>query len=113
MVANYIGHAFPDASYLEKVVTAITEDSIAMVGGKVIPLPSSNTATAQAIANALQSPFTVGPNAFTRHSKRRVSSTHWMALRRELIDRVGKSNAVLTRGEDCDYRCISMVNLQT
>jgi succinoglycan biosynthesis protein ExoA len=103
IVNGYVGHAFPAGDYLEAVVRALTEGDIDMVGGRVIPLPAAGTLVARAIAVSLQSPFTIGRNAFTRDTRCVTTSTHWMAVKRELIERVGGFNTEFTRGEDCDW----------
>lgn len=103
IVANYVGHAFPDPRYLEEVARALAEERVDMVGGRVVPLASVDTRGARAIAAALKSPFAVGANAYTRQAKCEVVSTHWMAVKRKWIERTGGFDARLTRGEDCDW----------
>ncbi len=103
IVANYVGHAYPEEHYLEHVVAAMEEDSADMIGGRIIPVPASGSQTSKAIALALTSALVVGPNAFTRTTKCSVLSTHWMAVRRTLANLVGPFNAYLERGEDCDW----------
>ncbi|MCC6398523.1 MAG: glycosyltransferase [Bacteroidetes bacterium] len=103
IVNGYVGHAFPAPDYIESVVKVLMEDDTDMVGGRVIPLPATGTLVARAIATSLQSPFTVGRNAFTRDSQSTTTSTHWMAVKRTMIDRVGEFNEDFARLEDCDW----------
>ena len=103
IIATYIGHAFPDEQYVEKVVSALAKDGIDMIGGKVVPVPASETKSAKAIAIALRSPFAVGRNAFTRQEKSKTNSTHWMAVHKRWVESVGGFDLRFERGEDCDW----------
>ena len=99
----YIGHAFPSPDYLEQLVDSLARNDIDLVGGRVIPVPASPNLAAQGIAIALKNRFTIGLNAFTREKACPVTSNHWMAVRREIVDCVGEFNTRFPRGEDCDW----------
>ncbi len=103
IVNGYVGHAIPAPDYIERVVEALSDPGWDLVGGRVIPLPSERTRVAEGIAASLRSPWTVGRNAFTRKRKCAVRSSHWMAVRKEVIDRTGEFNATFERGEDLDW----------
>jgi GT2 family glycosyltransferase len=103
IIATYIGHAFPDERYIENVVSALARNGIDMVGGKVVPVPATETKWARAIAIALRSSFAVGRNAFTRDARSKTNSTHWMAVHRRWVESVGGFDSRFERGEDCDW----------
>jgi GT2 family glycosyltransferase len=103
IVNGYVGHAFPAEDYVETVVKTLAEADIDMVGGRVIPLPACGTLVARAIAASLRSRFTIGRNAFTRVKKCSTSSTHWMAVKRGMVEKVGEFDTRFTRVEDCDW----------
>lgn len=103
IIATYIGHAYPDLTYVERIVHAVTEEDVDLVGGKVVPLESMNSEATRAIALALKSPFAVGRNAFTRDVRCEIVSTHWMATKRAWVDKAGEFDTRLVRGEDCDW----------
>jgi succinoglycan biosynthesis protein ExoA len=103
IVCPYVGHAIPSVDYLRNVNAVLSGNDVELVGGRVIPMPASGTRMARAIAVALRNPFTVGPNAFTRKTRKRSTSSHWMAVKRRVIDRVGGFDETLIRFEDCDW----------
>jgi glycosyltransferase involved in cell wall biosynthesis len=103
IVCTYIGHAVPSDDYVEQVVVALADGTADLVGGRAIPVASSETYLARSVALALRNPFAMGRNAFTRKTRGPTSSTHWMAVRRSLIDQVGGFDSSLERLEDCDW----------
>ncbi len=103
ILALYIGHAVPEKDYLEQIVRSMTENNADMVGGRAIPIPADKSKTAQAIALAMKSTFMVGRNSYTSTRKRKVAYTHWMAVKREFVTRVGGFSTAIPRGEDLDW----------
>lgn len=103
ILAHYIGHAYPAPDYIERIVDELSSPYVDIVGGKVIPIPMVKTLSANAIAIALKSPFTVGYNAYTRKKRQPIKSTHWMAVKRSALKGVNEFDPQFIRGQDCDW----------
>lgn len=97
------GHAFPKSDFIARIVEKLTNSNIDLVGGRVIPEALIRKPAALAIALALKQPFAVGNKDFTIRVRRPIRASGFMAVKRELVNRVGGFNPRYTRGQDLDW----------
>jgi glycosyltransferase involved in cell wall biosynthesis len=104
IVVLYIGHAYPEKEFIKNIVAALHCTDIDMVGGKVVPESLTDSIPSKAIALALRHPYTIGKNSFTLQKRSPSKSMHWMAVKKELVDKIGSFNPRYSpRGEDIDW----------
>jgi hypothetical protein len=97
------GHAVVEPDYVSQCMNALEETGADCVGGSIRTV--STTATAQAIAEAMGSPFGVGDARFrTTHDKAMwVDTLAFGAYRRQVFDRVGLFDEELVRNQDDEF----------
>jgi len=102
IICHFIGHAYPDADYIEGLLAGLKSSRMLMTAARVAPVSFSGRAVSRAIAAALASPFSVGWNAFSRKHSAVLKYSHWPLLPKFLTDEIGEVKHYL-RGEDYEY----------
>jgi glycosyltransferase involved in cell wall biosynthesis len=102
VIVRMDAHALYPKNYVEKLVEALDVFGADNVGGVWITVPSSNTVEARAVAWILSHPFGVG-NALYRTGQiepREVDTVPFGCYRREVFDKIGLYDEMLTRNQD-------------
>lgn len=88
IVMIFGAHSYMHKDYIKRVVEDFERDNVDCVGGRIINI--SENKTAQAIAQAMSSPFGVG-NALFRFSKTKqlVDTVAFAAYKRDIFDKIG------------------------
>ncbi|MBA4156701.1 MAG: glycosyltransferase family 2 protein [Gemmatimonadetes bacterium] len=105
LVVRMDAHAYFPPDYIERLVVALEETGADIVGGAIHTRPADDTATAQAIALAMQHPFGVGNSSFRIGTQVRRPADHvpFFACRRTLFNRVGLFDEELVRNQDGEF----------
>lgn len=105
LVVRMDAHAYFSPDYIPRLVAALEETGADIVGGVIRTLPANDTATARAIALAMQHPFGVGNSPFRIGIAVRRPADHvpFFACRRTLFDRVGLFDEELVRNQDGEF----------
>jgi succinoglycan biosynthesis protein ExoA len=103
VIVRIDGHAVVEPDYVAQCLNALGETGAACVGGSIRTV--STTATAQAIAEAMGSPFGVGDARFrTTHDRSMwVDTLAFGAYRRQVFDRFGLFDEELVRNQDDEF----------
>lgn len=103
VVVRIDGHAVAEPDYVSECVNVLEETGADCVGGSIRTV--STTATAQAIAQAMASPFGVGDARFrTTHDKAVwVDTLAFGAYRRQVFERVGTFDEEMVRNQDDEF----------
>lgn len=102
VVVRMDAHALYPGDYIEKLVNALDEYGADNVGGMWETVPASETLQARAVACILSTPFGVG-NAHYRTGltePREVDTVPFGCYRRDVFDRIGFYDEMLTRNQD-------------
>lgn len=105
VVVRVDAHALYPPEYLPRLVDALQSSGAANVGGPVVVLPASRSATGRAIAVALAHPFGVGNSWFRIGSAqpRWVDTVAYGCWHRELFAKVGLFDEELVRDQDEEF----------
>ena len=106
-VAMFIGHSYPSAEYLERMMATMLRSKAKMAGGRAIPIALDGSIRSMGIASALSAPFSVGKNAFTRTKEGYTEYSHWVMISRKTVEETGLVKHY-PRGEDYEY--VSRIN---
>jgi succinoglycan biosynthesis protein ExoA len=103
VIVRVDGHAVVEPDYVLQSVRILEETGADCVGGSIRTV--STTATAQAIAEAMGSPFGVGDARFrTTHDRSMwVDTLAFGAYRRQVFDRLGLFDEELVRNQDDEF----------
>ena len=103
VIVRVDGHAVVEPDFVSQCIQALDETGADCVGGSIRTV--STTATAQAIAEAMGSPFGVGDARFrTTHDRSMwVDTLAFGAYRRQVFDRVGLFDEELVRNQDDEF----------
>jgi glycosyltransferase involved in cell wall biosynthesis len=103
VIVRVDGHAVVEPDYVSQCIQVLDEKRADCVGGSIRTV--STTATAQAIAEAMGSPFGVGDARFrTTHDRSMwVDTLAFGAYKREVFDRVGLFDEELVRNQDDEF----------
>jgi hypothetical protein len=98
-------HAVYPPDYLPRLVAALEETGADNVGGRLVTLPSEQTALARAIALVLAHPLGVGNSYFRIGTAQRrwVDTVPFGCYRREVFPRVGLFDEELVRNQDDEF----------
>jgi glycosyltransferase involved in cell wall biosynthesis len=102
VIVRIDAHALYPINYVERLVEALDVFVADNVGGVWITVPSSNTVEARAVSWILSHPFGVG-NALYRTGQtkpREVDTVPFGCYRRDVFDRIGLYDEMLTRNQD-------------
>lgn len=102
VIVRMDAHALYPKNYIERLVEALDVFGADNVGGVWETTPSSNTREARAVAWILSHPFGVG-NAHYRtglSEPREVDTVPFGCYRRDVFDRIGLYDEMLTRNQD-------------
>ncbi|QCX32827.1 glycosyltransferase family 2 protein [Caloramator sp. E03] len=99
IVMIFGAHSYMHKDYIKRVVEDFERDNVDCVGGRIINI--SENKTAQAIAQAMSSPFGVG-NALFRFSKTKqlVDTVAFAAYKRDIFDKIGYFDEEFVRNQD-------------
>ncbi len=105
IVVRMDAHAYFPPDYIGRLVAALLETGVEIVGGAIDTRPANATVTAQAIAIAMRHPFGVGNSSFRigTTERRRVDHVPFFACRRALFERVGLFDEELVRNQDGEF----------
>lgn len=100
-------HTLYPSDYVAKSVRALAEYGADNVGGRWEIRSRSDSFVGRCIAQALSHPFGIG-NAYYRFissdlQPRWVDTVPFFCLRRKTVDRIGKFNELLARGQDMEF----------
>lgn len=103
VVVRVDGHCIIQPDYVRRCVETLETEGVDGVGGPMETI--GETATAEAIALAMSSPFGVGGSAFRTVKDRRmlVDTVAFPAYTRETIRRAGLFDEELVRNQDDEY----------
>ena len=95
-------HALYPPDYVGRLVAALEETGVEVVGARIDTIPADGRAVSQAVAVGMSHPFGVGPSRFRIGSdaRRFVDHVPFFCCRRELFDRVGLFDEELIRNQD-------------
>ena len=98
-------HALYSPDYIPRLVTALEETGVSMVGGLIDTVPSDDSALAAAIASATRHPFGVGNSRFRVGTTERQYVDHvpFFCCRRSLFDVAGMFDEQLIRNQDGEF----------
>lgn len=102
-IARMDAHATYAPDYLSACMNVMKETGADNVGGPAVPIPGAETSVARAIMLAHLSPFGLGGASFRNPDASGYVKTVWPGFfKKEIFDRIGLLNPVLTRSEDID-----------
>ena len=102
VVVRMDAHAVYPPDYVRRLVAALAETGVEVVGARIETVPADERPVSQAIAVGMSHPFGVGPSRFRIGSaeRRPVDHVPFFCCRRELFDRVGLFDEELVRNQD-------------
>lgn len=97
-------HAEYDEDYIRESVRLLEDKGLDAVGGRQVPVPGADTATARAIAAVQETRFGLGGGRHRRAGYEGPAETLWLGtFRVEIVDRVGGFDEALFRSEDNEF----------
>lgn len=105
VIVRMDAHAYFPPEYIARLVAALEETGVEIVGGAIDTRPGNATATAEGIALAMRHPFGMGNSLFRIGTpvRRYVDHIPFFACRRALFDRVGFFDEELVRNQDGEF----------
>lgn len=102
VIVRMDAHALYPEDYIERLVDALETYGADNVGGVLNTVPSSITKEARAVALILAHPFGVGNSYFRTGltEPREVDTVPFGCYRRDVFDRIGMYDEMLTRNQD-------------
>ncbi|MEG1416490.1 MAG: glycosyltransferase family 2 protein [Clostridium sp.] len=99
IVIIFGAHAYMDKDYVKYCVEKLSDDNVAVVGGRIINISENNLS--EAISLAMGSPFGVG-NALFRYSDKEefVDTVAFGAYKKEVFDKIGLFDEEFVRNQD-------------